>query len=234
MPRLLGLVGGSSYHSTIDYYSHINRIANEHLGGVHAARCVLWSMNFGELVANNQVDDQVSNLALVLEGCQKVEQAGAQAILLCANTLHMFYEKIQPQIGIPILHIVDATAAEIKRQGLHTVIIMGTKYTMELPFYRERLAHHGITALIPNDAERVMMNETIYEEFGRGIFSDETRRKYLDVIERLKPEGAQGAIMGCTEIPLLLKEGDADVPLFDTTLLHAQAGAAFYLETSSP
>ncbi len=227
--RLLGMVGGSSSVSTAEYYGHLNRLVNERLGGHDAARLVLWSMNFGDLQRNNLKGDHHATGQHVLEGCHKVEAAGAEGVIICANTLHMFADEIQPQIGIPIIHLIDALAVEIRSQGLRKVLLLGTRYTMEMSFFRDRLAKHGVEANVPNDADRDFVHGKIYSEMVKGLFPAETRDEFTRIVSRGVESGAEGVIMGCTEIPLLFARSDLGIPKFDTTLIHAQAAVEFML-----
>lgn len=227
--RLIGLVGGTTWVSTAEYYAHLNRLANERLGWVEGAKLILWSMNFGDIQRNNLSENQPENMRYVLEGCRKVEEAGAAGVVICANTLHMFAAEIQPQIGIPIIHIVDAVASAIKAQGLTRVSLLGTRYTMELPFFREMLAAQGIEMIIPGETDREFINDTIYNEFPLNVFKPSTRDAYLRIIDEQVREGAQGIIQGCTEIPILLSGCELNVPQFDTLRLHAEAAADFML-----
>ena len=227
--KLLGLVGGSSWVSSGEYYAHINRMVNERVGGVDAAKLVLWSMNFGDIQRNNLANDQRANMRLILEGCQRVEAAGAKGVMICANTLHMFADEIQPQIGIPIIHLVTAVADTLKFAGITQALLMGTKYTMEMPYIREKLSADGVEPVLPDEADRDFMHKTIYEELVSNIFTEPTRRRYLEIIEKARGEGVEGAILACTEIPILLEGFEVALPTFDTLLIHSKAAADFML-----
>lgn len=228
--RTLGLIGGTSWVSTIDYYRYINQLANEKRGGLNFAQILLYSISFNDVKSLADQSDWES-LGKLLSGiAQNLENAGAEAIVLCANTTHIVAEKIEEQIKIPLIHITDATAKEILRQNLKKVALLGTKFTMDNDFYKDRLLRFGIETIIPNDEERDFIHSSIFDELGKDIFTTETKQKYLDIIEKLHERGAEGVIFGCTEIPLLLKPEDCHIPSFDTTLLHAKAAVEFALE----
>lgn len=227
--KTLGLIGGTSWVSTVDYYRYINKLANEKRGGLNYAQILLYSISFNDVKTLADAGDW-ENLGLLLSGiARNLENAGAEAIVLCANTTHIVAERIEEKIRIPLIHIVDASAQEILRQGLKTVALLGTRFTMDNDFYRERLARFGIEAIIPNETERDFIHWSIFEELGKDIFTDETKRKYLEIIENLIMRGAKGVIFGCTEIPMLLKPEDCPVPSFDTTFLHAKAAVDYAL-----
>ncbi len=227
--KTIGLIGGTSWVSTIDYYRYINKLANERRGGLNYAEILLYSVNFNDVKALADAGDW-ENLGKLLSGiARNLENAGAEAIVLCANTIHIVAEQVEENISIPLIHIVDATALEIRRQGLRKIALLGTKFTMDNDFYRERLARFEIETLIPSDEERDFIHWSIFEELGKDIFTDETKRKYVEIIENLRSRGAEGVIFGCTEIPMLLTPEDSPVPSFDTTFLHAKAAVEFAL-----
>ena len=227
--KTLGLIGGTSWVSTIDYYKYINELANEKRGGLNFAQILLYSISFNEVKSLADKSDW-KNLGKLLLGIAKnLENAGADAIVLCANTTHIVAESVEKSIEIPLIHITDATAKEILRRNLKKVALLGTKFTMDNDFYRERLARYEIETIIPNDKERDFIHSSIFEELGKNIFTAETKRKYLEIIENLHARGAEGVIFGCTEIPLLLKPEDCPIPSFDTTLIHARAAVDFAL-----
>ncbi len=228
--KTIGLVGGTSWISTIDYYRIINEQINIRLGGNEAAKLILYSVNYGEVKKFTQADDWESVLKLIGGAAQKVEAAGADCVLLCANTMHHLADDVQDLISIPLLHIADATAREIKKKNIDTVALLGTKYTMQLPFYKKRLADYSITTIIPDEAGVQLVNKTIYEELGKGILLPQTKEIYINLINELVQKGAQGIILGCTEIPLLIKQQDCTVPVFDTTFIHAMEAVNFALQ----
>jgi aspartate racemase len=227
--KTLGLVGGTSWVSTVDYYKYLNEEINSRLGGNEFARCIIHSFNYGEIQKLTSKQDWDTLLELVSAASNGLVNAGAEGIVLCANTMHLIADPLQERLKVPIIHIVEATAAEIRKAGLDIVILLGTRFTMEMDFFKERLARHGIRTMIPEAAEREFIHGTIFGELARGECRPETKERYLGVIDALTRKGAQGAILGCTEIPLVLKQSDATVPLFDTTRIHASAAATFAL-----
>lgn len=228
--KTIGLIGGISWYSSVDYYRYINQLVNERLGGDQAAQLILNSVNYGEIKRLTQAGDWQGITAIMINAARQTVAAGAECILLGANTMHHIAGEVAAAIEIPLIHIADATAAAIKEKGISTVALLGTKYTMQFDFYRNKLAGHGITAIIPADEGIQFVNHTIYEELGKGIFKEETRKLYLDIIRQLTRQGAEGVILGCTEIPLLIKQEDSPVPVFDTTWLHAKAAVDFSLQ----
>lgn len=227
--KILGLVGGTSWVSTVDYYRLINEGINEKLGGLEFAECMIYSMNYGEIKRNNDADDWDANLALISVAAINLERSGAKAIALCANTMHLIADRLQAIIGIPIIHIATATAEAIAKQGLKKVALLGTRFTMERDFFRDKLAARGIKAIIPGDEDRGFIHYTIFEELGRGLFKPETKQRYIDIINKLAEQGAEGIILGCTEIPMLLNSNDVEIPMFDTTAIHSKAAVEFAL-----
>jgi aspartate racemase len=227
--KILGLVGGTSWVSTVDYYRLINEGINEKLGGLEFAECMIYSLNYGDIKRNNDADDWDANLALISNAAINLERSGAKAIVLCANTMHLIADRLQPMIGIPVIHIATATAEAIAKQGLKKVALLGTRFTMERDFFRDKLAERDIEVLIPADEDRGFIHYTIFEELGRGLFKPETKKRYSDIINELVEQGAEGIILGCTEIPMLLNSNDVDIPLFDTTAIHSKAAIEFAL-----
>lgn len=227
--KILGLVGGTSWVSTVDYYRLINEGINEKLGGLEFAECMIYSMNYGEIKRNNDADDWDANLALISVAAINLERSGAKAIVLCANTMHLIADRLQAIIGIPIIHIATATAEAIAKQGLKKVALLGTRFTMERDFFRDKLDARGIKTIIPGDEDRGFIHYTIFEELGRGLFKPETKQRYIDIINKLAEQGAEGIILGCTEIPMLLNSNDVEIPMFDTTAIHSKAAVEFAL-----
>ncbi len=231
--KTLGLIGGTTWHSTLEYYRALNERVCARLGGLGSAQLLLYSVNFAEFQPPEdapgwqRIADRLSEIA------QRLERAGAECLVICANTPHCVAEPIQARIGIPLLHIADATAASVARQGLSRVALLGTRPTMEHSFFTSRLARQGIETLVPEDGDRATIHASILEELGRGVFRPETRAAYVEIIQGLVARGAQGVILGCTEIPLLVRPGDCTVPTFDTTLLHVQAAVDFALGPAS-
>jgi aspartate racemase len=224
--KTIGMIGGMSWESTLPYYRHINEAIKARLGGLHSARLVLYSVDFHEIEQLQRSGDWQRAGALLGEAAVSLERAGAEFLVLCTNTMHKVADAIEQAVGIPLLHIADPTAEAIRASGLQRVGLLGTRFTMEQPFYRERLENrHGIQVLVPDEADRLLVHRVIYEELCLGTVREESRQAYREVIARLVAQGAQAVILGCTEIGLLVGDADAAVPLFDTTLLHARAAA---------
>ena len=224
--KTIGLLGGMSWESTLPYYRHINEAVRERLGGLHSARLVLYSLDFHEIEALQRQGDWAAAGTLLADAARRLESAGANFLLLCTNTMHKVADAIEAASALPLLHIADPTAAAIQAAGLQRVGLLGTRFTMEQPFYRQRLEdRHGIQVLVPDEPDRAEVHRVIYEELCRGVVSEASRQAYRQVISRLVARGAQAVILGCTEIGLLVRADDAEVPLFDTCVLHAQAAA---------
>lgn len=228
--KTIGLIGGMSWESTVTYYQVINETIKKQLGGLHSAKCILYSVDFDE-IEKYQVSREWDKSADVLsEAAQALERAGADYIVICTNTMHKVAPEIGRRIHIPILHIADMTAAELQKQGIKKVGLLGTKYTMRQDFYKNILIEQGIEVVIPNDADVDVVNRIIYDELCLGKISEQSKDIYLDIIMKLAQDGAQGIILGCTEIGLLVRQSDIDIPLFDTTLIHAEQAALKSLE----
>lgn len=228
--KTIGLLGGTGYLSTVEYYKIINETINKRLGGLNFARCVLYSFNYGEIDDLNRKKDVKGVYNLVLNAANNVINAGAEGIMLCANTIHAFADDLEKSISVPLIHIAVATARHIINQGLSKVALLGTKPTMEQDFYKLKLNKEGIEVLVPDDNEREFIHSTIENELLFGIFNKESKDKFINIIRRLYGAGAEGIIMGCTEIPLLIKQEDIDVPLFDSLSIHAMAAVHFALD----
>jgi aspartate racemase len=228
--KTLGLIGGMTWHSTVDYYRLINEGVHTRLGGSHSAEIVLLSVDF-DPVEGLQTGGEWEALGRLMAGAARtLEAAGAEGLVICANTMHRLADDIAAAVRVPLIHIADATAAEVRKQGLKTVGLLGTRYTMEMDFYRGRLAaRHGLKVLVPGEPGRTTVHEIIYKELGHGLVRPEARQAYLEVIEDLVKRGAEGVILGCTEIPMLVRPQDSPVPVFDTTALHAAAAVEFAL-----
>lgn len=228
--RTIGMLGGMSWKSSIEYYRIVNEAVRDRLGGTHSAKSVMVSVDFHEIEAMQQRGDWEAATAAMVAGALAVEAGGADVLLICTNTMHLMADEVQDAIGIPMLHIADATAAAVRAAGVEVVALLGTRFTMEQDFYRGRLAgRHGLDVRIPDDAGRAVVHDVIYDELVRGIVRDESRRAYLDIIDGLVAEGAQGVIAGCTEIELLVAPGDVAVPYFPTTRIHAEAAVDWAL-----
>jgi len=228
--KTLGLIGGMTWHSTVAYYRLINEGVNARLGGHSSASMVMASVDFAPVQALQDRGDWTELGRLMVDAARTLEKAGAEAVVICANTMHQLAPDIEAAVRLPILHIADAAAAAVKAKGLTSVGLLGTRFTMEMDFYRGRLEKaHGLEVLVPEAPEREVVHQVIYDELGRGIVREESRRAYVKIIEALVKRGAQGVVLGCTEIPLLVKEKDSPVPVFDTTALHAAAAVDFAL-----
>lgn len=227
--KTLGLIGGTTWVSTVDYYRYINKLTTEKLGGLNSAKILLYSVKFSEVKAFADAGDWESLGDMMSGIAENLEKGGAEAIVLCANTMHIVADKVKEKTNIPLIHITDATAKAILAQKLKKVALLGTGFTMENDFYHKRLAEYGIETIIPNDEERDFIHWSIFEELAKDIFTAETKQKYLDLIEKLHARGAEGVILGCTEIPMLLKPEDCPIPSFDTTILHCKAAVEFAL-----
>lgn len=227
--KRLGLIGGTSWLSTVEYYTLINQGINEKLGGLNFSECMIYSFNFADIKKNIDAGDWETIFQMFQKACDALTTSGAEAIVLCAATPHHIADRLQKEIHLPILHLATATAIEIKKQGLSKVALLGTKFTMEFDFFRKKLADQGIETMIPNEEDRVYLHASIFDELGHGVFKAETKARYLSIIDGLIKDGAEGIILGCTEIPLLLKPEDIPVPSFDTVKLHTQAAVDFSL-----
>jgi aspartate racemase len=227
--KILGLIGGISWISTIDYYKAINQGINEQLGDLNFAECMIYSFNYQDIKRNNDANDWDLTLKMLTKASLGMKVAGAEAIVLCANTMHMIADQLQENVQLPVIHIATVTAEAIQEQGLKKIGLLGTKFTMERPFFRDKLTERNIEVLIPGDAERDHIHYTIFEELGRNILKPETKQFYIDEINKLVERGAKGIILGCTEIPLLISRADVDIPLFDTALIHSIAAVKFAL-----
>ena len=227
--KTLGLVGGTGWVSTIDYYRLINQRINEVLGGHEFARCILYSLNFGDIVACNDRNDAEGIYALIKDATEKVIQGGAEGIVLCANTLHKYADRLQKVINVPIVHIAEVMAQEINKKNLTIVGLLGTKYTMEEDFYTSKLEAANIRTIVPEKEDREFINATIYSELLKEIFKDESKKRFLEIMIQLQQRGAKGIILACTEIPLIIKDDDFHLPLFNTTAIHARAAINFAL-----
>lgn len=221
--RTIGLIGGMSWESTAEYYRLLNEFTRDRLGGLHSARCVLYSVDFAE-IEELQVQGRWEEAGDVLAAAARaVEKAGADMVLICTNTMHKVAGQVAAAVTVPLLHLADATATAVRAAEVRTVGLLGTAFTMEQDFYRARLAAQGLEVLVPDAAGRALVHRVIYEELCLGIVTDESRKEYRRVIENLVRQGAQGVILGCTEIELLVGPQDSPVPVFPTTRLHAEA-----------
>jgi aspartate racemase len=221
--KTIGLIGGMSWESSAQYYAIINRAVRDRVGGSHSAKILMHSLDFGEIERLQHDGDWSSLTVQMVNVAKRIQAGGADFVLICSNTMHLMADAMAAEIDIPLLHVVDQTSAAIVKAGLKRVGLLGTAFTMERPFYRDRLAAAGLEVLIPSDADRRDVHRVIYEELVAGKFEPISRQIYREVIARLVERGAQAIVLGCTEIMLLVDQSDSAVPLFDTTSLHALA-----------
>ena len=227
--KTLGLIGGLSWYSTIVYYRTINQLTNERLGSSHSAKLILFSIDFEEfrILQNkgdwNGVEKILSDIAIQLEN------AGADCIVMCTNTPHLVADTVRQKIKIPLIHIAEETAKEISSKKINKVGLLGTKFTMENSFFKDRLLQFGIESIVPDDPDKDYIHASIFNELTRGFFKDDTKNKYLDIIDKLKEGGAKGVVFGCTEFSILINPADCSIPIFDTTAIHSKAAANFAL-----
>mgnify|MGYP000028153461 CR=1 FL=1 len=227
--KTIGLVGGITWHSTLDYYRLINEMVNERVGGFHSAKLLIHSLDFS-VIKELTLQEDWDNINLVMrKAAASLEAGGADCIMLGANTMHNIADKLIPHLHVPLIHIADAVAEKIKEQSIDTVALLGTKYTMQMDFYKDRLLAHGIKTIIPDDTGIEMVNNSIYDEFSKGIFREETKQQYIKLIKELNQQGAGGVILGCTEIPILIKQSDSPIPVFDSAMIHSAAAVDFAL-----
>lgn len=219
--KTIGLIGGISWESSAVYYQLINQRTKALLGGFHSSKSILFSVDFAAVEKLQMADDWPALDRLMIDAGQRLEKAGADLILICANTMHLCAPAMREQLSIPILHIAEVTAEAIQSQGLNTVGLLGTRFTMEKDFFRDILEARGIRVLVPETEERQEVHRVIYEELVQGKILDTSRERYQEVIRNLADRGAEGVILGCTEIPLLISDEDVDIPTFNTTSLHA-------------
>lgn len=219
--KTIGLLGGMSWESTVTYYQVVNRIVKRELGGLHSAKVLLYSVDFAEIEACQATGNWAQSADILTKAAQNLEKAGADFIIICTNTMHKVAPEIQSRLNIPIVHIAEATAEALQKEHITKVALLGTKYTMTQDFYKEKLLRAGIQVLIPDSQGVETVNNIIYDELCLGVVSQTSKEKYLRVIDGLAGQGAQGVILGCTEIGLLIQQGDTPLPVFDTTQIHA-------------
>ena len=221
--KTIGLIGGMSWESSLEYYRIINEKVKKELGELHSAQSIMYSVDF-ENIKNLQHEGKWDELTeIMIDAAQRLEKAGADLLVVCTNTMHKMANEVENSINIPLIHIADATAESIKKQNLNKIGLLGTKFTMEQDFYKGRLQEkHNIDVVIPSDEDREIVHKIIYNELCLGNIKDSSKNEYIRIIENLVEQGAQGIILGCTEIPLLIKQKDVSVPVFDTTTIHAE------------
>ncbi|MFA6583039.1 MAG: aspartate/glutamate racemase family protein [Elusimicrobiaceae bacterium] len=232
--KTIGVIGGVSWVSSIEYYRRMNEIAMAKLGGLHSAKVLMFSIEFGDFSKQERLaekGDWVPLRATMVDAAERLKRGGADFLIICSNTLNSTAELIEAQVKMPVLHIADAVGAAVREKGLKKVILLGTKHTMEQGFYQKKLAQYGIEVVTPTEEERGYINKVIFDELCAGKFYDKSRAEYVRIINRLiKEEKAEGVILGCTEIPLLVKQADVSVPVFDSTELHSQAAVAYAIK----
>jgi len=224
---VIGLIGGLSWESSAEYYRLMNEMVRTQLGGLHSARCLMWSFDFGEIEALQRTGEWGRATSLMIDAAQRLERGGADFFLICANTMHRMADEISAAVKIPLLHIVDPTAERVRARGMARVGLLGTAFTMEQDFYKGRLERFGFEVLVTGAEDRLLVHSVIYDELVRGQARPASRKLYQEVVARLVKRGAEGVILGCTEIRLLLRPEDSPVPLFDTTSIHVEAAVEF-------
>lgn len=228
--KTIGLIGGMSWESTIPYYRIINEEVKEKLGGLHSAKIILYSVEFDEIEKCQSSGEWEKSGEILGNAAKEIENAGADFILICTNTMHKVAPQIASMINIPIIHIADATADELEKRNIKTVGLLGTKYTMTQDFYKQRLIDRGINVVIPDEEDIDTVNSVIFDELCVGKIENSSREKYKKIIAGLAEKGAEGVILGCTEIGLLISQSDVDIPVFDTTVIHAKRAAELAME----
>ena len=228
--KTIGLIGGTGWVSTLEYYKLINKGINEKLGGQNSARCILYSVNYSDINECNLKDDHEGVYKIVLNAALILKNANVDFLVLCANTLHQYVDRLIAEIGLPIVHIADATALEIRKKNISIIGLLGTRFTMEMDFYTKRLTRAGIKSLVPENDERHFIHNSIMNELLKEEYKPETKQKFLDIINDLEQKGARGIVLGCTEIPLLIKQADTHLPVFNTLELHAKAIVDFAIQ----
>lgn len=227
--KTIGMIGGTGWPSTLEYYRLINQETNKRLGGLNSAKIVMTSFNYAEIDALNKKEDHAGVYKLVLESAQKLKNCSVDCLVLCANTLHQYVETLEREMGIFIVHIADATADEIKKKELRKIGLLGTRFTMEMDFYSKRLKEKGIDCIVPEKSDREFIHNAIMSELLKEVFKTSTKERFLQIINELEQKGAEGIVLGCTEIPLLIKQSDIPLPVFNTLEIHAKAAVDFAL-----
>ena len=220
--KTIGLIGGTGWVSTHEYYKIINEKVNEKLGGLNFPRIILYSINYGEIYACNENNDREGVYQIIKNGAEILKNAGVDFLALCANTIHFTYDKLSEEIQLPFVHIADATGSAIKEKGMKKVGLLGTRETMEMDFYKKRLAKRGIEVITPEKPDREFIHNSIMNELLKEMFLPETKAGFISIMNKLKDQGAEGMILGCTEIPLLINQNDYSLPLFSTLEIHAE------------
>ena len=227
--KTIGLIGGMSWVSTADYYRYINEMVQKRLGGVSSAEILLHSLNFDPIERLQVTDDWDTMGSILANSAHKLERAGADCVLICTNTMHKVAPVVEAVLKVPLIHIADATAAAVKADLIGSIGLLGTRYTMESAFFRQRMEENGLEVIVPEAGERLVINDIIYDELVKNVFTEESRKAYVGIIESLAGRGARAMVLACTEIPMLVKQTDTSVPLFDPTYIHAKAAVDFAL-----
>ena len=228
--KTIGLIGGMSWESSLEYYRIVNETVKEKLGGLHSCKCLMYSVDFGVIEALQHQNKWDELTKLMIEAAQNLKHGGADFIVICTNTMHKMAPEIEHATGLNVLHIADVTGAAISKDQIQKVGLLGTRFTMEGDFYKKRLKdNYDIEVIIPEDADRQIIHDIIYNELCLGLIKDDSRQKYINIINKLCANGAEGIILGCTEIPLLIKQSDVLIPVYDTTKIHAESAVDFAL-----
>lgn len=228
--KTIGLIGGMSWESSVEYYRIINEAVRDRLGGVHSCKSLMLTVDFAEIETLQKQGRWVEATQAMIKAARQLQAGGAECVLICANTMHKMADDVQAAVDIPLLHIADATAAAVKKQGLHKLGLLGTRYTMEEDFYKARLAQkHGLEVLIPEAADRTVIHDVIYNELVVGKVNPASKAAYLEIMDKLSVQGVEGILLACTEIGMLVQQPDSRLPLFDTTPIHALAAVDFAL-----
>jgi len=228
--KVIGMIGGMSWESSLEYYRLVNQMVKEKMGGLHSARCLMFSVDFAEIEILQHEGRWDEATEIMVDAGLRIEKGGADFLIICTNTMHLMADDVQKAINIPLLHIADAAAQKIKDLGLKKVGLLGTRFTMEQDFYKGRLKdRHGIDVIVPSDEEMTVVHDVIYNQLCLGDIRDSSRQLYKKIIAAMEGRGAAGVVLGCTEIPLLVSQGDVDIPIIDTTAIHAEAAVNFAL-----
>jgi len=232
--KTIGLIGGMSWESSVEYYRIINQLTRKRFGGLHSAKCIMHSYDFDQIASAQREDDWDGLTDRLVDTARKLKVSGADFVVICTNTMHKLADDVQSRADIHVLHIADATGQKVKEKGLKKVALLGTRYTMEADFYRQRLTErYGLEVIIPDKNEREFVHSVIFDELCQGVMKPSSKEKFMTIIDNLVSQGAEGIILGCTEIPLLISQEDVDVPVFDTTQIHAEAAIEMAIDKRS-
>jgi aspartate racemase len=228
--KKIGLLGGMSWESSLEYYKLMNELVKSKLGGSHSVKCLLYSFDFHEIEELQHRGKWEKLTSLLVKESENLKKAGANCIVICTNTMHLMASDIEKSTGLKVIHIADVTGDEIIKRNVNKVLLLGTKFTMESSFYKERLENKGIEVVIPNELDRQIIHDIIYNELILGVLKQESKQSYIKIINKMIEEGIQGVVLGCTEIPMLIKQGDVPVEVFDTTEIHSRAAVDFAID----